>query len=158
MNVHGTVHHTRAPRVGGRPPSVHSQAIKGEDITIYGQGQQTRSFCFVDDLVDGLIRLMEADGLTGPVNLGNPHERTICELAQHIISLTGSDSQLVYRPLPPDDPKQRRPDISLATQRLGWSPEVTLEDGLQSTIDYFRGLDLTQWTPPTPFWEAPPQR
>ena len=134
------------------------QALAGEDITIFGDGQQTRSFCFVSDLVDGLVRLMESDGLIGPVNLGNPVERTIRDLAEHVIAQTGKTATLVQRPLPPDDPQQRRPDISLATERLGWCPVVDLEQGLTATIEYFRSIDLDQWTPPTPFWEAPPQR
>jgi UDP-glucuronate decarboxylase len=134
------------------------QALAGEDITIFGDGQQTRSFCFVSDLIDGLMLLMEADGLTGPVNLGNPVERTIRDLAEHVIAQTGHAATLVQRALPPDDPKQRRPDITLATERLGWCPKVDLEQGLSATIDYFRAIDLDQWTPPTPFWQAPPQR
>ena len=134
------------------------QALAGEDITLFGDGGQTRSFCFVSDLVEGLVRLMEAEGLTGPVNLGNPVERTIRDLAQHVLAMTQSNAQLVYCELPPDDPKQRRPDITLASECLGWSPEVSLKDGLAATIEYFKGLDLNEWTPPTPFWEAPPQR
>ncbi|MCH2138075.1 MAG: SDR family oxidoreductase [Phycisphaerales bacterium] len=134
------------------------QALAGEDITIFGDGEQTRSFCFVSDLVDGLMRLMEAENLTGPVNLGNPIERTIRDLAEHVMAGTDSGSKLVQRPLPPDDPKQRRPDITLAQDRLGWQPIVTLEEGLSTTIKYFASIDLSQWTPPTPFWEAPPQR
>ncbi|HRY98856.1 MAG TPA: SDR family oxidoreductase [Bacteroidales bacterium] len=115
------------------------QALQGEDITIYGEGQQTRSFCYVDDLVEGLIRLMNSrDEFTGPVNLGNPAEFTILQLAQRIISLTGSSSSLVYRPLPSDDPMQRQPDISLAKRELGWQPSIPLEEGLRKTIDYFR--------------------
>jgi len=134
------------------------QALAGEDITIFGDGEQTRSFCFVSDLVDGLVRLMEAENLTGPVNLGNPVERTIRDLAEHVIAQTGSASQLVRRPLPPDDPKQRCPDITVAKDRLDWAPSVVLETGLSTTIEYFRSINLDEWTPPTPFWEAPPQR
>jgi UDP-glucuronate decarboxylase len=117
------------------------QALKGEDITIYGDGQQTRSFCYVDDLIDGLIRLMSsrADFL-GPVNIGNPVEFTIRELAELVIELTGSRSKIVQMPLPADDPMQRRPDISLAKQELKWTPKVALEEGLKSTIAYFRQL------------------
>ncbi len=132
------------------------QALAGEDITIFGEGLQTRSFCYVSDLVDGLIRLMNTDDLTGPINLGNPQERTILDLAEHVIELTESTSQLVRKPLPPDDPTQRCPDITLARERLGWTLQVELREGLAQTIDYFRGLDFTEWTPPTPYWEAPP--
>jgi UDP-glucuronate decarboxylase len=115
------------------------QALYGHDITIYGDGQQTRSFCFVDDLVEGILRLMNTDvGVTGPVNLGNPGEYTMLELAEKVLTLTGSRSKLVRRPLPQGDPKQRQPDISLAKQQLGWEPEVNLEDGLKATIAYFR--------------------
>jgi UDP-glucuronate decarboxylase len=134
------------------------QALAGEDITIFGDGEQTRSFCFVSDLVDGLTRLMEAENLTGPVNLGNPVERTIRDLAEHVIAQTGSTSTLVRKPLPPDDPKQRCPDITLAKERLDWAPKIVLEAGLSTTIEYFRSINLDEWTPPTPFWEAPPQR
>lgn len=113
------------------------QALKGEDITVYGEGEQTRSFCFVSDLVEGLIRMMECPGFIGPVNLGNPTETTIVEFAKKIIALTGSSSRIVYRPLPADDPKQRQPDISLAKQMLGWEPKVQVDEGLKQTIDYF---------------------
>ena len=132
------------------------QALAGEDITIFGEGSQTRSFCYVSDLVDGLIRLMNVDDFTGPVNLGNPQERTILDLAEHVIELTDSKSQLIRKPLPPDDPTQRCPDIALAQDRLGWSPTVELREGLAQTIAYFSSLDLSEWTPPTPYWEAPP--
>src|SRR6266702_4506149 len=113
------------------------QALKGEDITVYGDGGQTRSFCYVDDLVEGMVRMMGTDRFTGPVNLGNPAETTILEFAGGIIALTGSRSQIVFRPLPADDPKQRQPDISLARERLGWEPQVDVETGLKRTIDYF---------------------
>ena len=117
------------------------QALRGEPITIYGEGAQTRSFCYVDDLVDGLIRLMDSsDEVTGPINLGNPGEFTIAELAQIIIEAVGSSAQIVHRPLPQDDPTQRRPDISLAKDVLDWSPTVDLTAGLSKTIDYFREL------------------
>ena len=117
------------------------QALKGEDITIYGNGMQTRSFCYVDDLVDGFLRLMATPaGFTGPVNLGNPVEFTIRHLAEMVIEMTGARSSLVERPLPPDDPKQRQPDISLARKKLDWEPTVKLRDGLVKTIDYFRLL------------------
>ena len=115
------------------------QALRGEPITIYGEGQQTRSFCYVDDLIDGMLRTMETpDDFTGPVNIGNPNEFTILELATAIIRLTGSSSKLVYRPLPTDDPQQRQPDIALAREKLGWQPAVQLEEGLLKTIAYFR--------------------
>jgi UDP-glucuronate decarboxylase len=117
------------------------QALTGGDITIYGDGRQTRSFCYSDDLVDGLIRLMATAGdATGPINLGNPAEITIRELAETIIDLTGSRSQIVSRPLPVDDPRQRRPDIGQAQALLDWAPKVELTDGLKATIAYFRNL------------------
>ncbi|MCF8065342.1 MAG: SDR family oxidoreductase [Desulfarculaceae bacterium] len=114
------------------------QAIKGEPITIYGDGTQTRSFCYVDDLVAGMIAMMESQEFIGPVNLGNPSEFTMLELAEKVIKLSGSSSPLDYKPLPPDDPTQRRPNISLAQEKLGWSPTVELEQGLVPTLDYFR--------------------
>lgn len=115
------------------------QALKGQDITIFGDGSQTRSFCYVDDLIEGFIRLMNTEpGFTGPVNLGNPGEFTMLELAEKVIELTGSSSKLTFMPLPQDDPKQRQPNIELAKEKLGWEPAVRLEDGLQKTIDYFK--------------------
>ncbi len=118
------------------------QALQGQDITIYGEGEQTRSFCYVDDLIDGFLRLMAtADSVTGPVNLGNPVEMTIRELAEKVIDLTGSKSKLVHRPLPQDDPTQRCPDITLAKKLLdGWQPKVQLDEGLKKTIGYFEGM------------------
>ena len=117
------------------------QALKGEPITIYGDGQQTRSFCYVDDLIEGFIRLMESPvELTGPVNLGNPGEFSMRELAKKVIDLTGSKSELTFHSLPQDDPKQRRPDISLASAKLNWQPTVPLQEGLKSTIAYFEAL------------------
>lgn len=114
------------------------QALNGAPLTIYGEGNQTRSFCYVDDLLDGFDRLMSSpSGLIGPINLGNTTEFTVAELAELVLELTNSKSQIVHRPLPPDDPRQRRPDISQATQRLGWSPETSLRDGLVKTIAYF---------------------
>ncbi len=114
------------------------QALQGRPITVFGKGQQTRSFCYVDDLVDGLVRLMDApDGFTGPVNLGNPSEVTIRELADFIIRLSNSNCKVVEMPLPPDDPIRRKPDITLARRTLGWEPTVSLEDGLKQTIEYF---------------------
>jgi UDP-glucuronate decarboxylase len=117
------------------------QALRGEPITIFGEGRQTRAFCYVDDLVEGFIRLMAApDALTGPVNLGNPGEFTIRQLAEMVIEQTGSKSKLVFHPLPADDPQQRRPDITLAQEKLGWQPKVPLKEGLTKTIAYFDGL------------------
>jgi UDP-glucuronate decarboxylase len=117
------------------------QALQGHDITIYGDGNQSRSFCYVDDLVEGLIRLMNSkEQLTGPVNLGNPGEFTIRELAEKVIQMTGSGSSVIFEPLPQDDPTQRQPDITLAKKELDWNPSVTLDQGLQPTIDYFRVL------------------
>lgn len=115
------------------------QALKGEDITVYGEGQQTRSFCYVDDLIEGFIRLMNQDQVLGPMNIGNPGEFTILELAQKVIELTGSKSKIVYRPMPQDDPQQRQPDITQAKSVLGWEPKVQLEGGLKKTIKYFEG-------------------
>ena len=114
------------------------QALRGDAITVYGDGSQTRSFCFVDDLVDGLVRMMENEGFIGPVNLGNPREFTILDLAKKIIAMTGSRSKIVQKPLPSDDPTQRQPDITLAQQRLGWQPKMDVDEGLKMTIDYFR--------------------
>jgi UDP-glucuronate decarboxylase len=117
------------------------QALKGEDITIYGDGSQTRSFCYVDDLIDGMIRLMDSpDDVTGPINVGNPDEFTMIQLAEAVLKLTGSKSKLTRLPLPADDPKQRQPDITRARNTLGWQPKVTLEDGLKETIRYFRSI------------------
>jgi UDP-glucuronate decarboxylase len=117
------------------------QALKGEKITIYGEGKQTRSFCYVDDLIEGFLRLMDTEaGFTGPVNLGNPGEFTIRELAEEVIELTSSRSSLVFGPLPADDPMQRQPDISLAQKKLGWQPKVHLKEGLRHTIAYFDEL------------------
>jgi UDP-glucuronate decarboxylase len=117
------------------------QALRGQDITIYGDGSQTRSFCYVDDLIEGMIRLMDsADDVTGPINVGNPGEFTMIELAENVLRLTQSKSKLVRMPLPADDPKQRKPDITKARSVLGWEPKVQLEDGLKETIAYFRKL------------------
>jgi len=116
------------------------QALRGEPITIYGEGQQTRSFCYVDDLVNGLIALMDCDDFTGPVNLGNPGEFTIAELAQEVLTMTGSKSKIDYRPLPADDPVRRQPDISLAKSKLNWEPTIPLRDGLKKAIAYFDNL------------------
>ncbi len=117
------------------------QALKNKDITIYGDGSQTRSFCYCDDLIDGMIRLMNTgEDFQGPVNVGNPGEFTIKELAETIIGLTNSKSKLIFEPLPEDDPMQRQPDISLAREKLGWEPKVALEDGLKPTIEYFKSV------------------
>ena len=138
------IFNTYGPRMAERDGRVVSnftvQALRGEDITVYGDGSQTRSFCFVSDLVEGLIRLMNTDDFTGPVNLGNPVETSILEFAERIIKLTGSSSKVIFHPLPADDPRQRQPDISLAKERLGWHPTVDLESGLKKTIDYFAGV------------------
>lgn len=115
------------------------QALRGEDITIYGNGQQTRSFCYVDDLIDGMVRFMDSPAeFTGPVNIGNPGEFTMLELAEKVLALTQSQSKLIFMPLPADDPKQRQPNIELAKSALDWQPKVSLEDGLRETIAYFR--------------------
>lgn len=117
------------------------QALKGEDITIYGEGLQSRSFCYVDDLIEAMIRVMETpDDFTGPINIGNPNEFTIAALAEHVLRLTNSSSKLIYKPLPSDDPRQRQPDITLAKEVIGWSPGIQLEDGLKRTIAYFRDI------------------
>jgi len=117
------------------------QALKGEDITIYGDGMQTRSFQYVDDLVEGMVRMMNTgDSITGPVNIGNPHEFTILELAQKTLEMTGSKSKLIFKPLPSDDPKQRKPNISLAKKYLDWEPKIQLEEGLTKTIEYFKKI------------------
>jgi UDP-glucuronate decarboxylase len=122
------------------------QALRNEPITIYGTGTQTRSFCYVSDLIEGVWRLMHTEDFTGPVNIGNPGELTIQELAELVVSMTGSRSEIIRRPLPQDDPIQRQPDITLAKEKLGWQPTVSLEQGLRATIAYFEkalsGLDL----------------
>ncbi|MEN3336449.1 MAG: dTDP-glucose 4,6-dehydratase [Acidobacteriota bacterium] len=135
------IFNTYGPRMrlrdGRAVPAFMSQALTGEDVTIFGSGQQTRSFCYVTDLVDGIIRLMESN-VNDPVNIGNPQEMTIEDIARAIIRLTGSKSKLVYRPLPEDDPKVRQPDITRARTLLGWNPKVSLEEGLTKTLEYFR--------------------
>jgi len=135
------IFNTYGPRMAENDGRVVSnfivQALKGKDITVYGDGSQTRSFCYVSDLVDGIVRMMECDGFTGPVNLGNPAETTILEFAERIIKLTGSRSRIIFKPLPPDDPRQRQPDISLAEEKLGWKPVIDLESGLRQTVEYF---------------------
>ena len=135
------IFNTYGPRMrlrdGRAVPAFMSQALQNEDVTIFGDGSQTRSFCYVTDLVDGILRLMDSN-TNEPVNIGNPHEVTIEEIARTIIKLVGSKSQLVRRPLPVDDPKQRRPDITRARTILGWEPTVSLEEGLVKTVDYFK--------------------
>ena len=135
------IFNTYGPRMrlrdGRAVPAFMSQALRNEDVTVFGDGTQTRSFCYVTDLVDGLLRLMEAD-THDPVNIGNPQEVTIEQIARTIIALVGSTSKIVYRPLPVDDPKQRRPDITRAQTLLGWEPKVGLEEGLLKTVDYFK--------------------
>ena len=125
------------------------QALKGEPLTIYGDGSQTRSFCYVSDLVEGMIAMMEAgDHVVGPINMGNPHESTMLDLARAVIALTGGDSELVFLPLPADDPQQRRPDITVAQRELGWEPRVPLENGLRDTVHYFRDVGRAAgWLP-----------
>ncbi len=117
------------------------QALRGEDITVYGDGSQTRSFCYVDDLIDALVKMMNSrDGFTGPVNIGNPGEFSIRQLAEMVLSMTGAKSGIIYKQLPADDPVQRKPDITLAQKELGWKPSVKLENGLKKTIEYFKGV------------------
>jgi len=138
FNTYGPRMH---PRDGRVVSNFITQALAGEDLTVYGDGAQTRSFCYVDDLIDGFLRLMEApSGVTGPVNLGNPHEFTMMELASQVLKLTGASVKVIHQPLPADDPRQRRPDISLARETLGWEPKVELAEGLANTIAYFRTL------------------
>jgi len=137
------IFNTYGPRMAADDGRVVSnfivQALQGKDLTVYGEGSQTRSFCYADDLVEGFIRLMNADDtVTGPVNIGNPGEFTMLELAERVLRLTGSQSKLIHFPLPEDDPKQRRPDISKAKELLGWAPTVALEEGLARTIAYFK--------------------
>jgi dTDP-glucose 4,6-dehydratase len=140
------IFNTYGPRMklddGRVVPAFLDQALRGEPMTVFGDGSQTRSFCYVDDLVEGLYRLMQS-GERYPVNLGNPCEMTILEFARHIRELTGSRSEIVFRPLPEDDPRQRRPDIAKARAVLGWEPRVPLEEGLRLTVQYFRGIEAT---------------
>jgi UDP-glucuronate decarboxylase len=125
--------------------------LNGEELTIFGDGSQTRSFCYRDDLAEGIIRMMNGpDDFCGPVNLGNPDEFTIRELAELTLELTGSKSKLAFEPLPADDPVRRQPDITLARERLGWEPKVKLREGLKKTIDWFRTIKLDDYRPPTP--------
>ncbi len=127
------------------------QAINGTDLTVFGDGSQTRSFCYVDDLIDGLIGMMNgADSFVGPVNLGNPHEFTVRQLAELVLELTQSGSELIFKDLPEDDPRQRCPDISLAKAELGWEPRVELREGLARTVEWFRSIDFADYRAPTP--------
>ncbi len=127
------------------------QALQGEDLTLFGDGSQTRSFCYRDDLIEGIVRMMNGpDDFSGPVNLGNPEEFTVAQLAELTIKMVGSKSKIVRLPLPQDDPTRRRPDITLARTRLDWSPRITLQQGLAKTIDWFRSVDLSTYRPPTP--------
>ena len=138
------IFNTYGPRMNPEDGRVVSnfimQALHNADITIYGDGRQTRSFCYVDDLIDGMYRMMNTEGVTGPVNLGNPGEFTILELAEKVIAKTKSKSKITFKPLPADDPTQRKPVITLAKEKLGWEPTVALDDGLEKTIAYFRGM------------------
>ena len=135
------IFNTYGPRMAENDGRVVSnfilQALRNEDITVYGDGSQTRSFCYVDDLVDGMVRMMECSDFIGPVNLGNPVENTILEFAEKIITITGSQSRIIFKTLPQDDPKQRRPDIALASRKLGWKPEIDLDAGLKRAAAYF---------------------
>ena len=137
------IFNTYGPRMrikdGRAVPNFIAQALRGEDLTVYGTGEQTRSFCYITDLIEGVVKLAESD-VNEPVNIGNPSELSILEMAQRIIQVTGSRSQIVYQPLPVDDPKVRQPDITLATSKLSWSPQVTLIQGLQQTVTYFRNV------------------
>ncbi len=138
FNTYGPRMH---PNDGGVVSNFIVQALQGRDITIYGDGSQTRSFCYVDDLIDAMVRMMATEaGFTGPVNIGNPGEFTMLELAEMVLKLSGSKSKIIHQPLPSDDPKQRQPNIDLAKAKLGWEPKVSLEDGLKETISYFRVL------------------
>lgn len=140
------IFNTYGPRMNQNDGRVVSnfivQALKGEDITIYGDGMQTRSFCYVDDLIEGMFRMMNTEGITGPVNIGNPGEFTMLELARKVLAMTDSKSKIVYKPLPSDDPTQRRPVIDLAKEKLGWQPSILLDEGLARTIDYFKQVVL----------------
>jgi UDP-glucuronate decarboxylase len=151
----GRIFNTYGPRMHPFDGRVVSnfirQALSGEDITVFGDGSQSRSFCYVDDLIDAFLAHMEApDDVVGPINMGNPVEFTMLELAELVIELTGSGSKIRHEPLPADDPRQRQPDISLAKEKLGWEPTVALREGLQKTIEYFASVDLDDFRAPTP--------
>jgi dTDP-glucose 4,6-dehydratase len=142
------IFNTYGPRMrlndGRALPAFIGQALRGEDLTVFGDGSQTRSFCYVDDLVEGIYRLLLSD-YHQPVNVGNPSEITLKQFAEEVISLTGTKQKIVYKPLPVDDPKQRRPDITKAKQILGWEPKVERKDGLKITYDYFKSLPPEEW-------------
>ena len=141
IRIFNTYGHRMRPDDGRVVSNFIMQALKGEDITIYGDGKQTRSFQYVDDLVEGMIRMMASENFTGPVNLGNPREFTMLELAELVLKMTNSKSKIIFTPLPSDDPKQRKPDITLAKEKLnGWEPKIRLEEGLIDTIKYFKSL------------------
>jgi len=140
IRIFNTYGPNMAPNDGRVVSNFIIQALKNDDITIYGEGNQTRSFCYIDDLIEGTIRMMSSDNFTGPVNIGNPHEFTIIDLAKKVLDLTGSKSKIKYQPLPPDDPIQRQPDITLIKNKLGWQPKVSLDEGLKNTIAYFETL------------------
>ncbi len=140
MRIFNTYGPNMHPHDGRVVSNFIMQALQGEDITVYGDGLQTRSFCYVDDLIRGMVGMMEQDEATGPINFGNPSEITMLELAETVVRLCGTKSKVVFAPLPEDDPKQRQPDISLAKSLLGWEPKVVLEDGLRETISFFKGL------------------
>jgi len=132
------------------------QALRGDPITIFGDGLQTRSFCFVDDMIDAFMAMIAADSATGPINLGNPEEFSIIELAKAVLDMTESSSEIVTMPLPEDDPVQRQPDITLAREVLSWEPTVQLREGLEQTVGWFRSIDMAAWRPPTPNWQGCP--
>lgn len=143
------IFNTYGPRMrlndGRALPAFIGQALRGEDLTVFGDGSQTRSFCFVDDLVEGIYRLLMSD-YDMPVNIGNPSEITLKEFAEEVIKLTGTTQKIVYKPLPVDDPKQRQPDITKAKQILGWEPKVSRAEGLKITYDYFKNLPKEEWS------------
>ena len=140
IRIFNTYGPNMAPNDGRVVSNFIMQALKNEEITIYGEGNQTRSFCYIDDLIEGTIRMMNSNNFTGPVNIGNPHEFTIIDLAKKVKKMTGSKSKIKFQPLPPDDPIQRQPDITLIKNELGWQPKVSLNEGLKNTIAYFETL------------------
>ncbi|MEJ2535456.1 MAG: SDR family oxidoreductase [Calditrichia bacterium] len=140
IRIFNTYGPNMAPNDGRVVSNFIMQALKNEEITIYGEGNQTRSFCYIDDLIEGTIRMMNSNNFTGPVNIGNPHEFTIIDLAKKVKKMTGSKSKIKFQPLPPDDPVQRQPDITLIKNKLGWQPKVSLDEGLKNTIAYFETL------------------